>query len=103
MPLVHIQHAVTNFEAWKQLFDSDSMDRSGSGVLRYHIQQSVSDPNFVMVDFEFDRLSDAQQMLERLETSWANEGGALTRNPQGWVLETIESRGVVPPRPDTAA
>ena len=99
MPLVHIQHSVPSFDAWKKAFDSDPMDRSGSGVLRYHIHQAVSDPTFVMVDLEFDRLADAEQMLARLQTLWADAGGSVMRNPQAWVVETIESRGVVPRRP----
>ena len=103
MPLLHIQHSVPNFDAWKKAFDSDPMDRSGSGVLRYHIHQSVSDPNFVMIDLEFDRVSEAEQMRERLQKLWAGAGGAVTRNPQAWVVETIESRGVVPPRPASSA
>ena len=79
MPLLHIQHSVPNFDAWKKAFDSDPMDRSGSGVLRYHIHQSVSDPNFVMIDLEFDRVSEAEQMLERLQRLWAGAGPAVMR------------------------
>src|SRR5436190_18592717 len=99
MPILHIQHAVPNFEGWKDAFDRDPLDRSGSGVLRYHIHQAVSDPNFVMIDLEFDTVADAERMLERLQTLWAGPAGAVMRSPQAWVLETIESRGVVPSRP----
>lgn len=99
MPLLHIQHSVPDFEAWKKAFDADPMDRSGSGVLRYHIHQSVSDPTFVMIDLEFDRVAEAEQMLERLRKLWAGPGGSVMRNAEAWVVETIESRGVVPPRP----
>jgi len=41
-------------------------------------------------------------MLERLQKLWAGAGGSVMRNPQAWVVETIESRGVVPPRPGSA-
>ena len=90
MPLLRIQHSVPNFEAWKKAFDSDPMDRSGSGVLRYHIHQSVSDPNFVMIDLEFDRVSDAQQMLERLQKLWAGAGGSvMTWSEAEWACLAI--------------
>lgn len=32
MPILRIQHSVPNFESWKRAFDSDPMDRKGSGV-----------------------------------------------------------------------
>jgi len=92
MPTLHIQHAVPNFEGWKRAFDSDPMDRKGSGVRRYDIHRSVADPNFVMIDLEFDNLAEAETLLERLRRMWAGPGGAVMRNPEAWVLETIESK-----------
>jgi hypothetical protein len=44
---------------WKQTFDRDPADRKGSGVRRYQIVRQVDEPNFVMVDLEFDRLADS--------------------------------------------
>ena len=94
MPILHIQHAVPNFEGWKRAFDSDPMDRKGSGVHRYHVHRSVADPNFVMLDLEFDRLAEAESLLERLRHLWAGPGGAVMRNPEAWIVETIESKSI---------
>ena len=47
MPIVRIEHAVANYENWKQVFDRDPADRKGSGVLRYQIHRTYDDPNFV--------------------------------------------------------
>ena len=94
MPILHIQHAVPNFEGWKRAFDSDPMDRKGSGVHRYHVHRSVADPNFVMIDLEFDRLAEAESLLERLRHLWAGPGGAVTRNPEAWIVETVESKSI---------
>ena len=94
MPILHIQHPVPNFEGWKRAFESDPMDRKGSGVRRYHIHRSVADPNFVMIDLEFDTLPEAERLLERLRQLWAGPGGAVMRNPEAWIVETIESKSV---------
>ena len=94
MPVLHIQHAVPNFDGWKRAFDSDPMDRKGSGVRRYHVRRSVSDPNFVMIDLEFDTAAEAETMLERLRQLWAGPGGAVMRNPEAWIMETVESKPV---------
>ncbi len=94
MPIVRIQHAVPNFESWKQAFESDPMDRKGSGVRSYEICRSVDDPNFVMIDLHLDSLTDAQALLERLRHLWVGPGGAVMSKPEAWILETVESQTV---------
>ena len=92
MPILRIQHAVPNFEAWKRAFDSDPVDRKASGVRRYHVHRSTADPNFVMIDLEFDEVADAERLLEKLRRLWAGPGGAMMRNPEAWIVETVESK-----------
>jgi hypothetical protein len=94
MPILRIQHAVPNFDGWKRAFDSDPMDRKGSGVRRYDVNRSVTDPNFVMIDLEFDTFEEADRMLGRLRQLWAGPGGAVMRNPEAWIVEAVESRSL---------
>ena len=94
MPILRIQHSVPNFEGWKRAFDSDPMDRKGSGVRRYHVHRSVADPNLVMIDLEFDTVAEADRLLDKLRHLWAGPGGAVMQNPEAWVVETVESRSV---------
>lgn len=94
MPILHIQHAVPNFDGWKRAFESDPMDRKASGVRRYQVHRGVTDPNFVMIDLEFETLAEAEKLLERLRHLWAGPGGAVMRNPEAWIIETVESRTV---------
>jgi hypothetical protein len=94
MPTLRIQHSVPTFEGWKQAFDNDPMDRKASGVRRYHVHRSVTDPNFVMIDLEFDTAAEAEQLLEKLRRLWAGPGGAVMRNPEAWIVETVETRSL---------
>lgn len=94
MPILRIQHSVPNFEGWKRAFDSDPMDRKGSGVRRYHVYRAVADPNLVMVDLELDTLAEAELLLGRLWQLWAGAGGAVMRHPEAWIVETVESMWV---------
>ena len=94
MPILRIQHAVPDFESWKRAFESDPMDRKRSGVRHYWVYRSVDDPNFVMIDLEFDSIREAEAMLERLRSMWAGPGGTVTQNPEAWVVETVESRAL---------
>jgi len=94
MPILRIQHAVPNFDGWKRAFDNDPMDRKGSGVRRYRVHRALADPNFVMIDLEFDSAAEADRMLEKLRRLWAGPGGAVTRNPEAWIVETVESQAL---------
>jgi hypothetical protein len=91
MPVIRIQHSVPNFENWKRAFDSDPMDRKGSGVRRYEVFRSITDPDLVMIDLELDSIAEAETMLARLKHLWAGPGGAVMRNPEAWIVERIES------------
>lgn len=94
MPILRIHHAVPDFEGWKRAFDRDPMDRKGSGVRRYHVHRAVADQNLVMIDLEFDTLADAERLLEKLRHLWAGPGGAVMRDPQAWIVDTVESKSV---------
>ena len=94
MPTLRIQHTVPTFEGWKRAFDSDPIDRKGGGVSRYQIQRSVTDPNFVMIDLEFDTVDRAEEFLQKLRHLWDGPGKAVTHDPRAWVMETVESNDV---------
>jgi hypothetical protein len=94
MAILRIQHSVPNFDGWKRAFDNDPIDRKASGVRRYHVHRALSDPNLVMIDLEFDSAAEAERVLDKLQRLWAGPGGAIMRNPEAWIVETVESRAV---------
>ncbi len=94
MPLLRVQHVVPNFEAWKRAFDSDPIARQASGVRGYKIHRAIANPNFVVIDLEFTAIAEAQTFLEKLRALWAGHGDAVMRNPEAWILETVESKSV---------
>jgi hypothetical protein len=91
MIVLRIQHSVPSFEAWKQAFDSDPVDRRASGVRRYHVYRAAADPHLVMIDLELDSTADAEKLLEKLRRLWTGPGGAVMRNPAAWIVEGVES------------
>lgn len=94
MPTLHVQHAVPSFEGWKRAFDADPLDRRGAGVRRYHVRRSVTDPNFVMIDLEFDDVGQAEALLEQLRRLWAGPAGSVMRSPEAWIVDTVESKSL---------
>jgi hypothetical protein len=93
MPILRIEHAVPDFDSWKQAFDSDPADRKGSGVRRYRVLRSVEDPNYVMIDLEFDTLDEAEGLLATMRRVWSTgDGQRVMRNPQARIVEAVETK-----------
>jgi hypothetical protein len=90
MPIVRIEHSVPNFEKWKEAFDSDPADRKGSGVRRYQILRPQDEPNYVMIDLEFDSIDEAEAFLHTMQQIWKGPGKAVMQNPRARVADRVE-------------
>jgi ribosomal protein L35AE/L33A len=92
MPTLRIEHGVPDFNRWKQAFDSDPADRKGSGVRRYLVSRSVEDPNYVMIDLEFNTTEEAEGLLGKMRQVWSSgPRQSVMRNPQARIVETVEA------------
>jgi glycerol dehydrogenase-like iron-containing ADH family enzyme len=90
MHILRIEHSVPNFDAWKQAFDSDPVGREQGGVRRYRILRQVDDPNYVMIDLEFDSSSEAETFLAGLGDLWGRVD--VMRDPKARTVEMVESK-----------
>lgn len=92
MVILRIEHRVANYEQWKHAFDSDPVDRKGSGVRRYQILRGLDEPSNVMIDLEFATKSEAQGLLTAMRRVWERVQGTLIGTPQASIVEVAESR-----------
>ena len=93
MPIVQIEHAVRDFDAWKRAFDNDPVGREQGGVRRYRVLRSTDDPNYVIVELEFDSASDAEAFRAALHELWSRVGSNLgLDSPRARIVETVESK-----------
>jgi hypothetical protein len=90
MPTLRIEHSVPDFTLWKQAFDNDPADRKGSRVRRYEVLRSVDDPNFVMIDLQFDSVPEAEGLLAKMRQIWDGPGAAFMQNPRARIVESVE-------------
>jgi hypothetical protein len=91
MAVLRIEHPVPDYEAWKRAFDSDPAGRRVSGVRRHQVLRSVEDPNYVMIDLEFDTPEGAEAMLATLRSIWDRAQGSLISNPRARIVEPVET------------
>jgi hypothetical protein len=95
MTTLHIEHAIRDFDSWKAAFDRDPIRRERSGVRSHRIFRPVDDPNYVMLDLDFDSLAQAESCLAALRRDvWrsAEAAPALIGTPQTRIVEVTESK-----------
>ncbi len=91
MYMLRIEHPVPNFDGWKQAFDSDPVGRVKMGVRRYQIARAVDDPNYVIIDLEFDTAAQAEALLAAMRVVWRRVEGTVMTNPQARIVQTVET------------
>jgi hypothetical protein len=93
MPILQLEHAISDFDVWKKAFDSDPVGREESGVRRYRVLRPVDDPNYVKVDLEFDTSSEAEAFRAALEDLWGSgrAAPALVGSPKTRIVEAVQS------------
>lgn len=92
MYMLRIEHAIPDFEGWKRAFDSDPVDREKSGVRRYQILRPIDNPAHVMIDLEFDSLSQAEALLVAMRVVWGRVEGTIIMNPQAQIVEMVNTK-----------
>ena len=95
MHLLQIEHSIRDFDTWKAAFDRFSDKRRQSGVRRYQVLRPTDDPNYVIIELEFDSPSEAESFLAALwRNVWSSQetAPALLGEPQTRIVEAVEVR-----------
>ena len=94
MIILHIEHPIREFDTWKKAFESDPAGRERSGVRRYQILRPIDNPNYVMIDLNFESIMAAEAFLATMREVWQSAAAApaLTGNPQTRIVEVVESK-----------
>ena len=58
-----VRHRVTDFDAWKKVYDVFAPVQADGGVHAHQVLRSNEDPNDVMITHTFDSLRDAQAFM----------------------------------------
>jgi hypothetical protein len=92
MPTLQIEHVVRDYDAWKATFDSDPVGREQGGVTSYRIFRPLDDPNYVIVDLEFDTSTEADAFRLALRELWQRvEAEGLVSDSRERILDTVET------------
>ena len=91
MYILRIEHPVPDYAGWKKAFDSDPVGRKKSGVIRYQILRPVDNPNYVMIDLDFDTTKEAEALLAAMRLIWGRIEGTIMSDPKARIVEAVET------------
>jgi hypothetical protein len=92
MIILQLEHPVANFDGWKKAFENDPIGRQRGGVVRYNILKKIDDPNYVIINLEFEQQEQAESFLELLKQLWGKVEGSVMNRPQARILQLIEAK-----------
>jgi hypothetical protein len=75
----------------REAFDADPRGRAKGGVGRHSILRPNDNPNYVVVDLEFDNLSKAEAFQAGLRDQWGVPEGRIAKSPRARILESVEN------------
>jgi ribosomal protein L35AE/L33A len=90
MYILRIEHPVPNFDGWRKAFNSDPVGREKSGVRRYRVLRAIDDPNYIMIDLEFDTANQAEALLAAMRVVWGRVEGKVMMSPKVRIVDVVE-------------
>jgi hypothetical protein len=90
MYVLKIEYPVADYDAWKAAFDRDLLDREGSGERSYRVLRPTCDPNYVMIDLDFDEVSEAEVYLAALHRQFYSSQEASPVSGAGLQTRIVE-------------
>lgn len=91
MATLQVEHAISDFEVWRQAFEADPVRRKESGVRRYRVLRPVDDPRYVKIDLDFESVAEAEAFRAALRELWSSgrAAPALAGRPQTRIVEEV--------------
>jgi hypothetical protein len=91
MPILHIEHRITDLDTWLQVFNSRAQAREQAGVAAVHIFQSEEDPGHIVELLFFDTDEGPRNYQKFLrEYAWLESSPGLAGHPHAAILHEVK-------------
>jgi hypothetical protein len=60
------------------------------GVRRYRVLRAVDDPNYVMIDVEFEGRREAEGLLAAMREIWSRAGHGVSANQRARIADAVD-------------
>ncbi len=90
MPYVLIRTKVQDYAQWRPVFDEDGVNRQANGSRGGQLFRSASDPNELVILFEWDNLEKARQFSQSEDLRQAMQRSGVAGQPDIYFLKDGE-------------
>ena len=90
MPYLLVRHKVADYEQWKAVFDAHSVTRQANGSRGGQLFRNASDPNELVVLFEWDVLERARQFAQSEDWRAVMQRAGVVDHPTIYFLKDGE-------------
>lgn len=91
---VFVKHKVKDYAVWKDAFDGFREMRRKGGEKAWQVLHPESDPNSLLLVFEWDSLDNARKFMKSPELKTAMEKGGVSEAPEIHFLKEL-TRGTL--------
>lgn len=94
MPLLHIEHQISDLDTWLRAFARFTPAREQAGVIAAEVYQAADDPNYVVVNLAFETTEAATDFETFLRDNvWSSPDASpgLVGEPRAVVLNEIQT------------
>jgi len=82
---MYVRHEVTDYAAWRKIYDGFDATRRKLGVTAQSVYQSIDNPNDVTVTHDFRSADKAKSFAASPDLKAAMEKGGVKGTPQIWI------------------
>jgi quinol monooxygenase YgiN len=87
MPALLIRHRVTDYPAWKQVFDEQRPTRWSNGCRGGQVFRNTDDPGEMLILLDWDDPRRARLYLQSDEWQESMKRAGVADDPDMWILE----------------
>jgi quinol monooxygenase YgiN len=89
MATVFLRHTISDYAAWRKVYDAAGPLKKAGGVMAEAVYQSADNPNDVTVTHEFATIEAAKTYLDKPELKQAIEKAGVIGAPTVWITNKV--------------
>jgi quinol monooxygenase YgiN len=89
MVTVFLRHKISDYAAWRKVYDAAGPMKKAGGVIGEAVYQSADDPNDITVTHEFATIEVAKAYLDNPELKQAIQKAGVIGAPTVWLTNKV--------------
>lgn len=90
MCYILFRYSVSDYQKWKEFFDSERQNRKANGEQSYHLLHEIDSESDLTILHTWDKKDNARKYFETIEFRQSMKNSGVVAKPEMVYLETLE-------------